>query len=225
MLRTITFDSLSLSASARNAVALGLARRERRAGAGRGLVTVGCLVGIQRLVDRRVVRSAVQHEALEQLPAEVGVDLEAVEGSRAVEQPLDCVDVRRGRGDVREGLHELELRVGAGLCLASTASRARRRPARCVDCALLGRDVDAGDLHELRERRADRRRLGLGGDVVRARAARTRSGSPRRRGSRPRRRPRRWRAPAGRRCPRGGSSRSAATRRPVGSSRRRGPRR
>ena len=68
------------------------------------------------------------------------------------------------RGDTREELHELELGVRSGLCLAREGEQLvpddadGRRPRRGVDVHARGRD-------QLGERRADRRRLGLAGDV------------------------------------------------------------
>ena len=47
---------------------------------------------VELAVDRVVVGAALAGEAVEQLPAQVGVDLEPVESVRAVEQPGEQVE-------------------------------------------------------------------------------------------------------------------------------------
>src|SRR5690606_32731585 len=93
---------------------LRVARRDRRAGARGGLLAVGGVVLLERGRDLELARGADEHEALEQLPVEVGVDLETLEGGLARAQRLQGGGVLGRGGDVREELHELELRIRTG---------------------------------------------------------------------------------------------------------------
>ena len=144
---------------------LRLGRGERRARSCRRLLPVGGVVRLQGRLDLRIGDGVVEGQTLNELPAQVCVDLESVEGDRPVEQTPDGRDVRRSRGDAREELHELELRVG---CRVGALREPPELVAHPRDRALAQRgvNVEAGDGSQLRNRRADRRRLGLGGDVV-----------------------------------------------------------
>ena len=59
--------------------------------------------------------AAAGHQRGEQLPAQVGVDGQALERRLTVQQVPDGVQLLGGRGPAGEGLHQLQLRVGAGL--------------------------------------------------------------------------------------------------------------
>ena len=65
--------------------------------------------------DVGVARAAAGHQRGEQLPAQVGVDGQALERRLTVQQVPDGVQLLGGRGPAGEGLHQLQLRVGAGL--------------------------------------------------------------------------------------------------------------
>ena len=162
--------------------------------------------------------------AIEQLPAEVGVDLEALEFERAVVEVGELVDVRARLRDGGEVHHELELRVAAGLGLLRRGARSRRRrhdatrPAARVPCR--------------RSPRARRwpARCAASSTRSRSRCCRARARGSRSRGSRrrawhPTPSSTRGRGPADPRSPTGSRARRRATPRRAGSSRRRGRRR
>ena len=101
-------------------------RRDRRAGARRGLLAVRRVVGLERLGDLGLAGLADEHEALEQLPRQVGVDLEARQAGRSRAQRREHVAVLGRRRQVGEELHELELRVRCRPRPPAPASRGRR---------------------------------------------------------------------------------------------------
>ena len=125
--RTIAFGRSSLSTTdahaARFASRVGIAARAEPR-----LAALGGVVGGQRRVDRLRVGDAARGERGEQLPGQVGVDLEALEGRLAVAQLLHASPVRgasrpRSRRTSRTGTG-----VAAGLGAPARAPTGRRRP-------------------------------------------------------------------------------------------------
>ena len=138
------------------------------------LASLGGVVERERAVDLLVGCRAERCAGDDELPAQVEVDVESWELDRAVEQAAEHVGVRLRRGDPRERLHELQLRVGAGLGELGERPHGVAGLGGDPLAVVVGEVAADGEL-EPGEGEAARRGLGLVADAARARGARTRS--------------------------------------------------
>ncbi len=110
-------------------------------------------------------RDAARGERDQQLPRQVGVDLETssvVSPSRSDCTVAQCSGVEAAVANAVTNCSWLSLPASAACASAHSPSATFAR----VRLALLGRDVGVRGELQLRERRADRRRLGLAADVA-----------------------------------------------------------
>ena len=115
-------------------------------------------------VDLLVGCRAERRAGDDELPAQVEVDVESGELDGAVEEAAEHVGVRLRRGDPRERLHELQLRVGAGLGELGERPHGVAGLRRDPLAVLVGEVAADGEL-EPGEGEAARRGLGLVADA------------------------------------------------------------